>query len=67
MMEERKGLTLNVSMTDTAIFSGMIGLLSRFLRDEKIPAEVRLGYEEEIIDIVEASGYVLEDNTTERK
>lgn len=59
-MMDAERLKVNVSITDTDIFLNMMNVLSDFMKDERIPVEVRTDYEDKIISVAESSGYCLE-------
>lgn len=56
----REGLTVNVSVTDTSLFSEMIGVLNDLLNDDRIEVAVKKDYDDRIVAVVENSGYYLE-------
>lgn len=59
-MMAREGLTVNVSVTDTSLFSEMIGVLNDLLNDDRIEVAVKKDYDDRIVAVVENSGYYLE-------
>lgn len=59
-MMDKKGLTINVSVTDTKLFADMVGILTDLFNDDRIERSAKDQYSARIEEVVENSGYYLE-------
>lgn len=69
MMAKNEGLKVNVSITDTEVFSDMLAILTiltDMFADERIEKSIKEPYKDRIEEIIVSSGYYQEKKEGEK-